>query len=218
VRELLDPTPDALSTFLIRWFGPPARDALRIPGAERLPAPLREWYATASRWPRHIVGIRMPGDVKRHADKLVFLDKEESEFYWAADAGVEDPAVYDISPDEGEQEWRPVESSLRRFLLWHTAYETAAFRADLRKESLNATEAQVAQVTAAMTPVPHGPWRWPAPGAQLFAAEDALAFVCRAEYRDPDQCCLQYAALSEPALEAFDFMRGWEWQVTRTSA
>jgi len=179
MRELFDVEADSVERFLVRWYGPPDREAGPVPnGSIEVPRPLLDWYELKSRWSVPLVvqnRLLGPDEVHVEDGKLIFWVENQGVWLWACDCAGDDPAVFDRENEPGEA-WQPTGVALSRFLL-HVAVVEAIFGAPHGASAAWVTPAQLDAVLAPLRPLPMPAWRWPAAGHRLYAGEGLLAFA-----------------------------------------
>lgn len=177
MHELFDVGPDSLHRFLVRWHGPPDREAV-LPGGtgHGVPRPLREWIGRTSAWSKPLTTQNhLLDQPTTEDDKLVFWVENQGVWLWAADRVGDDPPVHDRENLAGEP-WRPTGVSLSTFLL-HVAVFEAIMGSPYGAAACWVTPAELDSILAPLRPLPMPAWRWPTAGHRLHAGEGLLAFA-----------------------------------------
>lgn len=113
--ELLDPSPESLERFLIRWHGPPDRNRAALALGQALPEPLRKWFETVSRWSREVtVQNRVVPPYPDPEDPAVQVFWVENQAVWLWGYRVDssdDPIVLDRENEVGKP-WQTTNTPL----------------------------------------------------------------------------------------------------------
>ncbi|MFB7190923.1 hypothetical protein ACFC0C_28350 [Streptomyces sp. NPDC056178] len=126
MSELLDGS-GAILGFLGAWYGPPDRPAdTEIPGADRLPPALREWYAITSQYIRPVLFNHkvFPADQVCEYDGVLEFCMDDFEYQqFGVALGDADPVVLQrvVSSDDL---WEPWGLTLSQFLHALLVHET----------------------------------------------------------------------------------------------
>ena len=128
MSELLDGS-GGIPGFLEAWYGPPDRPAGKeIPGADRLPPALHEWYSITSRYSRPVLFNHKVVPADRLVEEEGVLEFCVDDFEWqqfGVAPGEGDPVVLrrEVS---GEDPWEPHEQgmTLSQFLPALLRHET----------------------------------------------------------------------------------------------
>jgi hypothetical protein len=211
--HLLNPGPAATRHFLTEWHGQHRPDYGSPPEeiGRRVPAPLRDFYEFAGRWPNVVVQNRLlaPGEVERTGRRLIFYIENQGVYAWATELEGTDPRVWGT----WNNEWYPEEEPLSRFLLQIVLFE-AAFGAPGGAAAAwldpKAHEALVSRLVA----LPLGAWRWPDYPTRFYARDDVVAVIC--PNRAPDSTDFVSVTVGARNAEALAFLedlvdRSWEY-------
>jgi hypothetical protein len=160
--ELLDPSPESLERFLIRWHGPPDRNRAALALGQALPEPLRKWFETVSRWSREVtVQNRVVPPYPDPEDPAVQVFWVENQAVWLWGYRVDssdDPIVLDRENEVGKP-WQTTNTPLSVFLLQVAVFE-ALMGARYGASAIDIGEDAVEQITRPLTPVPTRAWHW----------------------------------------------------------
>jgi len=160
--ELLSPGPESLERFLRRWHGPPDRAPGSGAADRSLPAPLRNWITTASRWSHGVTvqnRIVRPFPDEQDPSVQVFWVENQGVWLWGyrAESG-DDPIVLDRENEPGRA-WQTTNTPLSDFLLQVAVFE-ALMGARYGAVGIDITREAVDQVTRPLIPVPTRAWHW----------------------------------------------------------
>jgi len=168
----------ALKQFVEGWIPETAEDLGDLAtNTWDLPAPLAEFYRLARRRPT-LLGrqnfIRRPEEWEAADDGLVlFGDENQGCFAWLFSPSQADPEVWIDRDGKGlRREHEPMSGFLLQFALYETMMNAhyTALCSELSAE-------HVTDVTAALTPLPWEPWRWPNDSTRFFVAPGIVATV-----------------------------------------
>jgi hypothetical protein len=201
VEELFDIGQDSVARFLARWYGPPERPPTLLPGAQRLPRPLRDWYAATSCYLRPVTvynTVLGPEKVEEVDGKLVFWLENQEVYEWGCDLDGDDPFVYERPSVEGAP-WYPTSVPLSAFLVSVAVFE-AVLNAEHRAHGSELSPTHSEQVLAPLRPLP---MPGPTAHAQLYADGNLLGFAGRHcagdELPEPSTPWWVYLAAREPS-------------------
>ncbi|WP_344668263.1 hypothetical protein [Catenulispora yoronensis] len=173
-----DPTA-ALQDFVSGWIPETAEDLGDfLPHQWDIPAPLAGFFRLARKRPV-LLGrqnfITRPDEWAEGERGLVaFGHENQGSFDWLFDPAQADPDVWfhDLDGERLSREHEPMSGFLLQFSLFE-AMVSAHYFAYSPKLSAE----QTAKVTAALTPMPWKPWRWPNDSQRFFVAPGLIAAV-----------------------------------------
>jgi hypothetical protein len=145
-----------------------------VPEHLRIPRPLRELHEFAGALPRLCAQNRLlpPDELGRDDGRLVFYIENQGVDWWATDLSADDPPVW-VRGDEPRAEWELEGEPLSRFLAQVVVFE-AIFGADHGASAL-LEESELSAALAPLSPLPFGPWRWPAYPTRFYRGDRLLA-------------------------------------------
>ncbi|MFJ5779112.1 hypothetical protein [Streptomyces sp. NPDC093094] len=167
---------EALTQFVEGWIPETHQDLGTFAAAPwEVPRPLAVFHRLARHRPS-LTGVqnrlRPPHAWREKHDGLIaFGDENQGGFTWLFDPSRPDPDVWiDQDGYELRREHQPLSGFLLQFALYETMMNAPynALRADLAAE-------HVATLTAALTPVPWEPWRWPNDSTRFYVAPGVIA-------------------------------------------
>ncbi|MFE1290285.1 hypothetical protein [Streptomyces sp. NPDC058751] len=174
-RMTADPL-GALERFVGDWFPETHQDLGGFDAAARdVPGPLAAFYRLARHRPA-LLGVqnrlRPPHAWRERCDGLVaFGDENQGGFTWLFDPSHPDPEVWiDQDGCEPRREHQPLSGFLLQFAVYEAMMNAPykAVRSDLAAEHVDT-------LTAALTPVPWEPWRWPNDSTRFHVAPGLIA-------------------------------------------
>lgn len=167
---------EALTRFVEGWFPETYQDLGELVAAPwNVPEPLAVFYRLARHRPA-LLGVqnrlRPPHRWReRHDGLIAFGDESQGGFIWLFDPSHPDPEVWiDQDGYELRREHRPMSGFLLQFALYEAMINAPykALRTDLAAEHVD-------KLTAALTPVPWEPWRWPNDSTRFYVAPGMIA-------------------------------------------
>ena len=178
--HLLEPGTGSYRGFLTEWHGH-HRPEYGLPPEEigrSVPAPLRDFYEFAGRWPNVVAQnmLAAPNELEQTDGLLAFYVENQGVYAWATELEGTDPPVWGARDLNGA-EWHPEEEPLSRFLLQIVLFE-AAFGAPEGTAAANLGAAAQEELVSRLVALPLGTWRWPEYPTRFYAREDVVAVVC----------------------------------------
>ncbi|MFJ6118882.1 hypothetical protein ACWGJX_14750 [Streptomyces sp. NPDC054775] len=167
---------EALTQFVEGWIPETYQDLGAFAAAPwEVPEPLAVFYRLA-RYRPALLGVqnrlRPPHAWQEEHDGLVaFGDENQGGFIWLSDPSRPDPDVWiDQDGYELRREHQPLSGFLLQFALYEAMMNAPhnALRTDLAAEHVDT-------LTAALTPVPWEPWRWPNDSTRFYVAPGVTA-------------------------------------------
>jgi hypothetical protein len=162
---------EALTRFVAGWIPETYHDLGESVAAPRdVPEPLAVFYRLARHRPA-LLGVqnrlRPPHAWRERQDGLIaFGDENQGGFTWLFDPSRPDPEVWiDQDGYELRREHQPMSGFLLQFALYEAMMNApySALGTDLAAEHVDT-------LTAALTPVPWEPWRWPNDSTRFYVA------------------------------------------------
>jgi hypothetical protein len=155
--------PSSTRRFLTEWHGQHRRD-YGLPPEEigrSVPAPLRDFYEFAGRWPNVVVQnmVAAPDELEQTHGLLAFYVEDQGVYAWATELEGTDPPVWGAR-DLYSAEWLPEEEPLSRFLLQVVLF-AAAFGAAEGAAAANLGPAPHEELVSRLVALPLGAWRCP---------------------------------------------------------
>ncbi|MFF5257947.1 hypothetical protein ACFY4C_03305 [Actinomadura viridis] len=167
---------EALTQFVEGWIPETHQDLGKFVAARwDVPEPLAVFYRLARHRPA-LLGVqnrlRPPHAWReRHDGLIAFGDENQGGFTWLFDPTRPDPEIWiDQDGYNLRREHQPMSGFLLQFALYEAMMNAPykALRADLAAEHVDT-------LTAALTPVPWEPWRWPNDSTLFYVAPGVIA-------------------------------------------
>jgi hypothetical protein len=149
-----------------------------------IPAPLRDFYEFAGRWPNVVAqnDLLAPDELERTDRLLTFYVENQGVYAWATELEGPDPAVRGTWDGK---EWLPEAEPLSRFLLQVVLFEAAFGASDGASAAWLDPKAHEALVSRFFA-LPLGAWRWPDYPTRFYARDDVIAIICPNRVPDSD--------------------------------
>ncbi|MCX4804755.1 hypothetical protein OG594_24615 [Streptomyces sp. NBC_01214] len=208
---MIDPSDIELDSFLRTWYGPPTREAARLPRSyDWLPEPLREWHGLTSQWDVNLVhstAMVAPQEIHIAGDgKAIFMVDPTGDWRWAFDSS--DPEkVFDGS---SRDPWIQSSEGVREFLMQNTVREVINRPRVKSLWAFTVPDEALVQVTSSMGEVQFSPCRWPEPGFRFFMGHGALAEVVDCIHGPGWQ--VRFVAASPEVFAGIENMEGVDWR------
>jgi hypothetical protein len=167
---------EALTQFVEGWIPETCHDLGTFAAAPwEVPGPLAVFYRLARHRPA-LFGVQnrlRPPHAWReeHGGLIAFGDENQGGFTWLFDPSRPDP---DVWIDQDGCELRREHQPLSGFLLQFALYE-AMVNAPYNALSTDLAAEHVDTLTAALTPMPWDPWRWPNDSTRFYVAPGVIA-------------------------------------------